>query len=348
MSAFSPLYKWYQKNKRSLPWRDTQNPYLIWLSEVILQQTRVEQGLPYYERFTENFKTVKQLATANETEILKLWQGLGYYSRAVNMHHTAKLVTKGFGGKFPTDYENLILLKGIGSYTAAAVSSFAANAPHAVLDGNVFRVLSRLFNISEPINTTNGKKIFTEVANEILDKKQPALHNQAIMELGALVCKPAKPDCETCPLRLQCSAYEKGNQTSLPVKLKKNAPRNRYLNFIIVQASDFTLIKQRTEKGIWHKLYEPPCIETEKPINEKELTALIEKNTALKNLSKSKPKKVFSAKHQLTHQTLYADFWLINTALKNIQHNKTYLVINHADLETYPVHRLFDKFLQTQ
>ncbi len=231
MSLLHPFSKkiiaWYQQNKRELPWRNTKDPYLIWLSEIILQQTRVEQGMAYYLKFAKEFPSVKELAKAENEKVMKLWQGLGYYSRARNLHTTAKTITDNYKGKFPEQHEDILLLKGVGEYTAAAIVSFAFNKPHAVVDGNVYRLLSRVFGIETPIDTTLGKKEFNALANELLDKKNPALHNQAIMEFGAIQCKPVSPDCSVCPLNTMCFAYSKKSVSKLPVKAKKTKVRNR-------------------------------------------------------------------------------------------------------------------------
>ncbi|MGZ3777674.1 MAG: A/G-specific adenine glycosylase, partial [Bacteroidia bacterium] len=221
MNFADEVTRWYLKNKRQLPWRDTADAYVIWLSEIILQQTRVEQGLPYFYRFIEKYPTVQSFAEASEGEILNLWQGLGYYSRGRNMLKTAREVVEKYGGIFPSAYNQLISLKGIGEYTAAAISSFAANEARAVVDGNVYRVLARYFGISEPINGSRGKKIFQDVADELLNKEHPGTHNQAMMEFGAMLCRPKNPDCGICPLRAGCYAFTNGEIASLPQKLKK-------------------------------------------------------------------------------------------------------------------------------
>jgi A/G-specific adenine glycosylase len=221
MTLAKHIINWYLKNKRDLPWRNTEDPYFIWLSEVILQQTREEQGMPYYLKFTERYATIKQLAAAKDDDVMKLWQGLGYYNRAANMLKTARLIVDEHGSAFPETYEELIELKGIGPYTAAAVSSFAFGEARAVVDGNVYRVLSRLFAIDEPVNSSKGKIVFAELANEIMDHKHPGAYNQGIMELGAVICKPRQPLCGECPIRLQCIAYEKKTIASYPVKRKK-------------------------------------------------------------------------------------------------------------------------------
>lgn len=347
MSAFKPLIKWFKANKRDLPWRDIKDPYLIWLSEVILQQTRVEQGLPYYLKFAESYPTVSDLAAAPEKDIMKLWQGLGYYRRATNMHHTAKEVMKQFNGKFPSAYDNLIRLKGIGPYTAAAVSSFAANESRAVLDGNVFRVLSRYFGISEPINSTAGKNIFTTTAEQVLNKQFPAIHNQAMMELGAMVCTPRTPKCEQCVIRDGCFAGTRGEQLQFPVKIKKQAPRNRYFNYLIAQSGDSILIKQRNEEGIWHKLYEPPLIESAHVANATEIINHV-LTQQIAGKTKAPLQKLFETKHQLTHQTIHARFWLMKPEKLTAAQAKSlgYVKVSISRIHEFALHRLFDKFLE--
>src|SRR5690554_730198 len=223
------LILWYLKNKRNLPWRNTTNPYYIWLSEVILQQTRVNQGLEYYLRFIDEYPNVKRLSNAKEDDILKMWQGLGYYSRARNLHAAAKYITNELDGAFPTTYKEILKLKGVGPYTAAAISSFAFKLPHAVVDGNVNRVLSRVFNIDTPINSTQGKKQFQEIADACLSHSQPDIYNQAIMELGATICKPTNPDCENCPLLYKCISRKENTISLRPVKIKATKPVVRYM-----------------------------------------------------------------------------------------------------------------------
>ena len=235
MKHFSEkIIAWYDQNKRDLPWRNTKDAYLIWLSEIILQQTRVDQGMDYYLKFAKEFPTVKHLAKADNEKVMKLWQGLGYYSRARNLHTTAKIISEKYHGKFPDEYSDILSLKGVGNYTAAAIASFAFNKPYAVVDGNVYRVLARVFGIESPIDSTQGKKEFETLATELLDRKKPASHNQAIMELGALQCKPVNPDCSICALNTMCFAYSKKRINELPVKAKKTKVRNRYFNYIVL------------------------------------------------------------------------------------------------------------------
>ena len=255
------LIGWYEENKRDLPWRNTRNPYLIWISEIILQQTRVAQGMDYYLRFVSRFPDVFALAEAEEDEVMRLWQGLGYYSRARNLHAAAKSMAE--AGGFPSTYEGVLALKGVGEYTAAAICSFAYDMPRAVVDGNVYRVLSRWLGIDTPIDSTLGKKIFAQAADELLDKRRSSLYNQAIMDFGALQCTPASPDCLRCPLAESCAALQQGRVNELPVKAHKTKVTDRFFHYIYVRMGAYTFINKRTGNDIWKNLYQLPLIETE-------------------------------------------------------------------------------------
>jgi len=339
------LINWYKKNQRDLPWRNTKDPYYIWLSEIISQQTRIEQGLPYYLKFTSKYNTIKKLAAANDDDVMKLWQGLGYYNRAANMLKTARSIVSEQQAVFPKSYEELIKLSGIGPYTAAAISSFAFNEARAVVDGNVSRVLSRLFVIDQPINSSKGKILFSTIANEIIDKKNPGIHNQAMMELGAMVCKPRQPQCEECPILSHCEAFKKNNFHEFPVKTKKNQPINRHVNYFYIEQNGKTYIIQRTEKKIWKGLFELPNFESEKALD-----ALgVIKNNQIKKLflpiSNLQIEKIFSVKHQLSHQTIYADFFKLSAKQKIKPNDKSFIRVEISDLANYAVSRLFDKFL---
>ena len=307
------LIEWYLQNKRDLPWRNTTNPYPIWLSEIILQQTRVAQGMPYFYAFLESFPTVKELAIADEQQVLKLWQGLGYYSRARNLHQTAQYIANELDGVFPNSYAGLIQLKGIGEYTAAAIASFAYNEPVPVVDGNVFRVVSRYFGIESDISAGKTKKEFTALAAELLSKEQPALFNQAIMEFGAMHCTPKNPDCENCIFNSSCVALQKGLVGQLPFKSKKIKIRKRYFNYIVLQdKKGNTKIQQRTDKGIWHNLYEFPLFETTQEEGFETIAPLIKNDTdfgdSVVSIQEANP---ISLIHKLSHQHLYIKFWKV-------------------------------------
>lgn len=307
MTFSETLIHWYNNNKRELPWRNTNNPYHIWLSEIILQQTRVNQGLPYYEAFTSSFPTINDLANASEDQILKLWQGLGYYSRARNLHTTAKFINANLNGIFPKQYNELINLKGIGPYTAAAIASFAYKEAVAVVDGNVFRVLSRYFGIEEDISLGKTRKTFQFLANDLISKKDPDLFNQAIMDFGATQCTPKKPDCAQCIFQESCFAFRNHRVDEFPIKLGKTKVTNKYFNFLIFRDSNnFTRIEQRTEKGIWQNLFQFPMIETTKTVDNSEIIAMIE--TSYTKLQKINDMEII---HKLSHQKLHINFWEI-------------------------------------
>ncbi len=349
MNLFSEkIINWYQQNKRNLPWRNTKDPYLIWLSEIVLQQTRVDQGMDYYLRFAKEFPTVKHLARADNEKVMKLWQGLGYYSRARNLHTTAKTITEKYKGKFPQEYVEILDLKGIGEYTAAAIASFAFDKPHAVVDGNVYRVLSRVFGIETPIDSTLGKKEFNALANELLNKKNPALHNQSIMEFGAIQCKPVSPDCSICTLSSMCFAYSKKCVSELPVKAKKTKIRNRYFNYIILRYKSLIALNKRGEKDIWTNLYDFPLIETAGELKEEQfLKSENWKRFIGKKIKNYTIKSVSSYyKHILSHQKIYARFLEIECSqpFEKIL-PPSCIIIQEQTIHEYPVPRLIDKYL---
>ena len=344
--SLESLHNWYLQNKRDLPWRNTQDPYFIWLSEVILQQTRVEQGLNYYLKFAENFPTVFDLAAAPQTEVLKIWQGLGYYSRARNMHETAKQIVDKYNGVFPNNAASLKELKGIGDYTAAAIASFAFKEAIAVLDGNVFRVLSRVFQIDTPINTGKGLKEFSLLANEFLDKRQPAIHNQAMMELGAMICKPKNPNCLICPLEHICKSSKDAAYQNLPVKLKKLKIKQRFLNYIFFEYKNQTLVRQRPSGDIWEALYDLPVIETNKEVNENEFIEQLFSSVPELKSSRISIQKSIELKHQLTHQTLYAKFFILQIDAK-IEPFQDSIWVQLDLLKKFPASRLFEKFQES-
>ncbi len=336
------LLKWYRVNKRDLPWRHEKDPYKIWISEIILQQTQVAQGLAYYHRFINQYPIVKNLAAAKEDEVMKLWQGLGYYSRARNLHETAKIITKQYKGKFPSDFEQIKKLKGIGDYTAAAIASFAFDLPYAVLDGNVYRLLSRLFGIKTAIDTPAAKKEFTILANSLLDKKRTAEHNQAIMEFGSQHCKPIHPNCENCIFTSKCVAFNEGIVGELPYKSKKIKVKKRYFNyFILIDKNNNIIVEKRGSKDIWQSLYQFPLIET---TNITDLETLLKSSQAkdlllhqYNVLHISKP-----YKHVLTHQLLFAQFYVLKHSSK---HSSKLEKINLQNLTSLAFPRLIELFI---
>jgi len=320
MNFADELVQWYLNNKRDLPWRNTTDAYIIWLSEIILQQTRVEQGMPYFNRFLEKYPTVSDFAAADEDAILKLWQGLGYYSRGRNMLKTARLVTEQFKGEFPQRYDDLIKLKGIGEYTASAIASFSANEAKAVVDGNVYRVLARYFGIDEPINSTKGKKDFQLLANEILNQDNPGLHNQAMMEFGAILCKPKNPACGICPVRVGCFAFKHNATTALPVKLKTVKVKERFFNYFLIIRDGEVLLRKRGEKDIWANMYDLPMIETDEIISLNNLIVMPETIASFgEGIDVQEVSPVY--KHILTHQRLYVRFIIAQPRVVNTREN---------------------------
>lgn len=336
------LINWYLQNKRDLPWRNTTNPYPIWLSEIMLQQTRVAQGMPYFLSFTTAFPTVFDLANANEEQVLKLWQGLGYYSRARNLHKTAQYVAHELSGVFPDNYKDLLKLKGIGDYTAAAIASFSYNEAVPVVDGNVFRVLSRYFDIETDIAAASAKKEFAALAFELMPKDNPAIFNQAIMEFGALQCVPKSPNCGICVFNESCAALQKRKVNQLPVKSKKLKVRNRFFNYlVVVDELENTIIQKRSSKGIWHNLYEFPLIETEAEEDFNSITKRIQNDffadNAILNIGEHNQKSII---HKLSHQHLHIKFWKVN--LKGVVKNG----VDASTLKTFPFPIVIHNFIE--
>ena len=344
MSFSNLLIKWYLQKKRDLPWRNTINPYLIWLSEIMLQQTRVAQGMPYFLSFTTAFPTVFDLTKANEEQVLKLWQGLGYYSRARNLHKTAQFVANELDGIFPDNYKDLLQLKGVGEYTAAAIASFSYNEVIPVVDGNVFRVLSRYFDIETDIAAASAKKEFAALAFELMPKEQPAIFNQAIMEFGALQCVPKSPNCGICIFNESCTALQKKKVDQLPVKSKKLKVRKRYFNYLVVTDElGNTIIQKRTAKGIWHNLYEFPLIETDK---EEDFDCIAEqiqndffKGNSILSVTESNEQSIV---HKLSHQHLYIKFWEVK--IEGIIANG----IDAKNLKTFPFPIVIHNFIERE
>lgn len=335
------LLKWNKySNKRVMPWKYEKDPYKIWISEIILQQTRVSQGLEYYNRFIKRFPGVKSIAIAPESEVFKLWEGLGYYTRCKNIIETAKYISKELNGKFPESYEGILKLKGVGSYTASAIASFAYNLPYAVLDGNVFRVLSRYFGTMIPIDNLHGKKFYSDMAYELLDKQFPGIYNQSIMDFGATICKPL-PLCEVCPLKSRCIACSQGIQLQLPVKEKVILKRNRWLYYLVVKYRNKFYVRKREEKDIWQNLYEFILIEAPKPFTIKMLQA----SEKLNSIFMAKEFKIESIsqvyKQQLSHQTINGQF--ISITVKSPLGLNSYQLISADRIKQLP----FPKFITT-
>lgn len=338
--------RWFITNKRPMPWKGEKNPYLIWLSEIILQQTRVEQGLPYYEKFKKNYPTVTDLANAPEDEVMKMWEGLGYYSRARNLHTTAKFIATELNGVFPDAHVDILKLKGVGPYTAAAIASFAYDLPHAVIDGNVYRVLSRYFGIITPIDTTPGKKEFAALADQLIDKKQPGNYNQAIMDFGATHCMSQNPKCSICLLQKKCKAFSQNEVKKFPVKTKKIKKRTRYFNFLVINPKEDTFIRKRIEKDIWQNLYEFPLIETtsvfdkEMIMNHTQYKGWLNGHSVLA-IKMSKP-----FQQQLTHQKIIAVFWEIHVENTFRFVDKTFIKVNRKKVNSYAFPKIIDRYLQ--
>tara|TARA_B100000427_G_scaffold227316_1_gene190763 strand:+ start:73 stop:1107 length:1035 start_codon:yes stop_codon:yes gene_type:complete len=326
----SKLIRWYIKNKRDLPWRNTTDPYSIWVSEIILQQTQIKTGINYYNRFIEKFPNIKALAMSNEIDVLNLWQGLGYYNRALNMLIAAKTVMKEYHGVFPVKYDDLIQLKGVGEYTASAISSICSNENKAVVDGNVYRFLSRLYDIATPINTPKGKKEFQKLANKILPSINSGTYNQAIMEFGSIHCQKHIPKCHICPFQGECLSFNSGVVKLRPVKNKINRIKTRYLNYFIIRYKGQFIIQQRGSKDIWKKLYELPLIESKKEISKDQLI----RHNYLKRLQIKEIKHISSVTHKLTHQNLKISFW--ETCLKKNRLRSNFFNITIDEIQQYP------------
>jgi A/G-specific adenine glycosylase len=346
MADFSRIIlNWYNDNGRDLPWRHTKDAYHIWISEIILQQTRIDQGYDYYLRFAEHFPDLKSLADAEEDEVLRYWQGLGYYSRARNMHEAARSMN----GTFPSSYSDIIALKGVGEYTAAAICSIAYNEPIAVVDGNVYRVLSRYFGIETPIDSTRGKKSFKELAQSLLDKEHPGLYNQAIMDFGALQCIPGNPDCNTCPLSDSCHALQEHRINSLPVKQHHTRIRDRYFNYIYVHTRTNILIHKRTASDIWKNLYELPLIETPQAIEMDELIQTPEFKSMLTFSDKPVLSQIYSTKHILTHRIIHAVFYELQiSSTEIVKHHNKFICIPTAERDRYAMPQLIQRFFEKE
>jgi len=340
------LLKWYFLHPREMPWKHTKDPYKIWLSEIILQQTRVEQGLPYYERMIKKFPSVIHLARASEDVVLKSWEGLGYYTRARNLHAAAKQVVKDFNGRFPETHETILQLKGVGPYSAAAIASFAFNLPFAVLDGNVYRVLSRYFGIYEAVDAASGKKTFTELAQKLLDPEHPGDYNQAIMNFGAMVCTPANPGCDTCIFRKECFAYLHQAVADLPVKAKKNAVRSRWFHFLVLEEDEYIIIEKRTARDIWKGLYQFPLVETD-VLPDPDKVKGWGKSSAFfseDEINVTAFSKIIS--HKLSHQTISARFYHVRLQASKRKFPAGWIKIKKTQLKKYSFPKLIVNYLK--
>ena len=341
------LLAWYDANCRDLPWRSTRNPYYIWISEIILQQTRVAQGYDYFVRFVERFPTVEALAEASEDEVMRMWQGLGYYSRARNLHAAARQVVA-MGG-FPNDYESIRSLRGVGDYTAAAIASFAFDIPKAAVDGNVCRVWSRVFGIDEPIDSARGKQMITEAAQTLLPVNQAAKYNQAVMEFGALQCVPKSPDCAVCPLADKCVALAEGRVGQLPVKSHKTKVAPRYLTYLYIHTNEGLLLHKRTAEDIWKNLYELPLIETAEPMD----ADILFSSQEFKQWHERLPRYTYEGavegvKHVLSHRILYTSFHELELQGSDLPYPEGFVVVPFTELHRYALPRLVERYLSAR
>jgi A/G-specific adenine glycosylase len=341
------IIDWYEQNKRKLPWRGIKDPYRIWISEIILQQTRVNQGLDYYLRFVGRFPVVADLAEAELDEVLKYWQGLGYYSRARNLHKAACQIMEIHKGVFPVRYEDILKLSGVGVYTAAAISSLAFNEAHAVVDGNVYRVLSRLFGVETPTDSGSGIKEFAALADRFLDRTHPGLHNQALMEFGALQCVPVSPACFRCPVAGQCVAFKTGRVDKLPYKQGKVKIKERFFNYFYIEYDGCIFIQRREKQDIWKNLYEFPLIESDRQLTVSELMNTVECNEIFRDIESVIVKRVDSPrKHVLTHRHIYATFVRVEISNTN-SYLEQLTKISVGDMDRYAFSRLTELFLET-
>lgn len=348
MDFSSILFKWYRTNARDLPWRNTINPYHIWVSEVILQQTRVVQGISYYNRFIERFPTIQSLAQANIDDVMKVWQGLGYYTRARNLKAGANQVIEQYNGNLPKTYKELLRIKGIGAYSAAAVASFAFGEAVPAVDGNGYRILSRIFGIFTPIDSGTGKKEFFALANELIPKNESGRFNQALIDFGALQCTPKSPVCSGCPFSVHCYAYKNNLTTVLPIKRKKKPPVERFFYYFLIKHKGHTFIKRRQEKDIWHSLYEFPMIETGGTLGHEQLIERIGSlnflsDSAVKVLSISQP-----IRHLLSHRTIWATFIILEIDNPNYILSNEYVRVPIGGVSDYSLPRLIDIYMAAE
>lgn len=333
---------WYISNQRDFPWRKSKSAYRVWLSEIILQQTKTSQGLSYYNKIIKTFPTIKELAEASEEQILKLWQGLGYYSRARNLHFTAKYIQNNLDGVFPNDYNSLIKLKGIGPYTAAAISSICFNEKRAAVDGNVYRILARVFNIDTAINSSKGIKTFQELANSLISDRNPGDYNQSMMDIGATICTPKNPKCNQCPLNSICHAHDNNTFDNLPVKIKKTKIKHRNFNYLCIEYNGNFLMKKRTQKDIWKNLYDFPLIEGDRIPQENDIDYKKLLNSILENEIIAEKTKHY--KHQLSHQKLHITIKYIKT--KKLNNDNDFLKVNRRQVNELPFPKPIERFFE--
>lgn len=342
------LIQWYNKSARNLPWRETRDPYKIWLSEIILQQTRVDQGINYYNKFILNYPTVHDLAQAKLDDILLLWQGLGYYSRARNLYAAAQFLVENYNGRFPREIEELKKLKGVGDYTAAAIGSIAFGIPEAAVDGNVYRVLSRFYEDSIPIDSTKGQKHFKAMANQVLERNNPGIHNQAMMELGATICKPKSPECTECPLSNECGAYGSKTYHNYPVKKSKTYQKHRYFYYLVIRSKNSIIIEKRQNNDIWKGLFQFPLLESEKNISVEELIGKVTEEPMLKDIPFSIGKISGEIKHILSHQIIHAYFVEVKLNEEISIWDNGHLLIKKEELDKYAFPRLITRYFETE
>lgn len=343
----SRIYAWYKVNMRDLPWRATLDPYKIWLSEIILQQTRIDQGIAYYFRFTEAFPTVFDLAKASEDDVLKLWQGLGYYSRARNLHYSAIQIVRSFNGKFPETYSEILKLKGVGDYTAAAVASIAFGQAHPAIDGNVFRVLSRYYGIDLPIDSNEGKKAFRQIADELIQGTDPGMHNQAMMEFGALQCVPSNPSCDECPLNDSCFALASGKIGLLPVKKGKTQQRDRYFNYMVIDDGTHIYLRKRIAKDVWRNLFEFPMIETSTKTDEDDVLSVFIQGNELETEFFTLHVVSEWKTHLLSHQRIHYRFFKLQLSSPG-EISQLGIRVNKKDIFTFAVHKLVETYIESE
>ncbi len=348
-SRFSELLlEWHAGNDRDLPWKASGDPYKIWISEIILQQTRVAQGIPYYNKFVTMFPTVDHLASASEDAVLKAWEGLGYYTRARNMHAAAQKIVAGNNGLFPDSYKTILELPGVGAYTAAAIASFAFNLPNAVVDGNVYRVLSRLFGVGAAIDSTEGRRVFSDLAHDLLDKKNPAAYNQALMNFGSLVCTPAIPCCAECIFKNSCFAYNHDLISAFPRKLKRIAVSERWFNFLVIETEEKFIIEKRNGKDIWKGLFQFPLIETTRNISSGKVLKMPVTRQFFGDDEIEINEITSSVKHRLTHQQITARFIRITHSLKDLRLAPGHLIVKKNELKKFPFPKLITNYLKNQ